>query len=196
MSVGHTIARKGLPEFVQLARSLPEVRFFWFGYTAPELIPRNIREAMDNAPENLCFPGFVEREELRDAYCGCDVFAFLSHEETEGIVVLEALACGIPVVLRDIPVYESWLTDGVQVYKAGDDAQVLRDVAGLLDGSLPSLAKSGLQTAQSRSLEAMGLQLRTIYEREHLPYGAPAHPLPDPLPSNQPAMVPGRRRMG
>lgn len=197
MSVGHTIARKGLPEFVQLARSLPQVRFFWFGYTQPELIPRSIREAMENAPENLCFPGFVEREELREAYCGCDVFAFLSHEETEGIVVLEALACGIPVVLRDIPVYEGWLTDGVQVYKAQDDAQVLRDVQGLLDGSLPSLAEAGLQTAQSRSLEAMGTLLRSIYEREHLPYGAPSHPLPDRLPTGKPAIVPSsRHRMG
>ena len=193
MSVGHTIARKGLPEFVQLARSLPDVRFFWFGHTPPELIPRNIREAMDNAPETLCFPGFVEREELRDAYCGCDVFAFLSHEETEGIVVLEALACGIPVVLRDIPVYEGWLTHGVQVYKAGDDAQVLREVSGLLDGSLPSLAEAGLQTARSRSLEAMGALLRGIYEKEHHPYDTPAQLLPDQLARRQAAMLPGSR---
>ncbi len=34
--------------------------------------------------------------------------------------MLEALACEIPIVLRDIPVYENWLEDGVQVYKASD----------------------------------------------------------------------------
>lgn len=122
LSVGHMIARKGLVEFLELARSLPSVRFFWFGYTAPKLIPPAVRQAIAKAPPNVAFPGFVSREELREAYCGCDVFAFLSHEETEGIVVLEALACGIPTVLRDIPVYEDWLADGVQVYKAADDA--------------------------------------------------------------------------
>ena len=112
-------------------------------------------------------------------------------------MVLEALACGIPVVLRDIPVYEGWLTHGVQVYKAGDDAQVLREVSGLLDGSLPSLAEAGLQTARSRSLEAMGALLRGIYEKEHLPYDTPAQLLSDQLARRQAAMLPGsRHRMG
>lgn len=170
LSVGHTIARKGLVEFVELARSLPQVRFFWFGYTPLELVPQAIRDAIESAPANLTFPGFVEKEELREAYCGCDVFTFLSHEETEGIVVLEALACGIPTVLRDIPVYDGWLADGVQVYKAADDDGLRSQTAGLLDGTLPSLAEAGLAVARSRSLDAMGARLRAIYEREALPY--------------------------
>ncbi|MEG1593179.1 MAG: glycosyltransferase [Oscillibacter sp.] len=173
LSVGHFIARKGLLEFVELARSLPEVRFFWFGYTNLELVPNNIRQAIAAAPDNLVFPGFVGREELREAYCGCDVFAFLSHEETEGIVVLEALACGIPTVLRDIPVYHGWLHDGVEVYQAARDDALRRRVVGLLDGTLPSLAEAGLGLARSRSMDAMGQKLREIYQRENLPYQAP-----------------------
>ena len=111
----------------------------------------------------MTFPGFVSPEELRDAYCGCDVFAFLSHEETEGIVVLEALACGIPTVLRDIPVYDGWLSDGVQVYKGRDD-RVLRDrVEGILSGRLPPLTAAGLKTARQRDLETVGRRLRRIY---------------------------------
>ena len=178
ISVGHYIARKGLPEFVELARSMPETRFFWFGYTKLELVPQSIRDAIASAPSNLAFPGFVERDELRDAYCGCDVFAFMSHEETEGIVVLEALSCGIPTVVRDIPVYGGWLRDGEQVYKAADDGAFRQRVAGLLDGSLPSLAEAGLRTARSRSLKTVGERLRAIYERERLPYQAPHAPVP------------------
>lgn len=174
LSVGHFIARKGLPEFVELARSMPEVRFFWFGYTNLDLVPANIRAAIASAPKNLRFPGFVGREELREAYCGCDVFAFLSHEETEGIVVLEALACGIPTVLRDIPVYHGWLSDGAEVYQAASDEALAQRVKGLLDGTLPSLAEAGLRLAQSRSLDAMGARLREIYEREKLPYQTPS----------------------
>lgn len=178
ISVGHYIARKGLPEFVELARSMPEARFFWFGHTNLELVPQEIRAAIASAPENLTFPGYVEKAELRDAYCGCDVFAFLSHEETEGIVVLEALACGIPTVVRDIPVYAGWLSDGGNVYKAADNDGFRRRVQGLLNGSLPSLAEAGLRTARSRSMAVMGGKLKAIYEREHLPYGesAPAEP--------------------
>ena len=42
----------------------------------------------------------------------------MSKEETEGIVILEALAMKIPTLIRDIPVYEGWLTDSKDVYKA------------------------------------------------------------------------------
>lgn len=173
LSVGHFIARKGLLEFVDMARKMPNVRFFWFGATKLELVPQEIRQAIATAPDNLTFPGFVSREELRDAYCGCDVFAFMSHEETEGIVVLEALSCGIPTVVRDIPVYREWLTDGVSVCKAKDDWDFVRKVAGLLDGSIAAPVDGGMAVAQSRSMTAMGMALRAVYEAEGLPYREP-----------------------
>ena len=177
VSVGHTIARKGLPEFLELARRIPGAKFLWFGWTNPKLIPQEIVQAMEDAPGNVIFPGYVGREELREAYQGADVFAFLSHEETEGIVVLEALACGVPTVLRDIPVYEGWLEDGRQVYKAADNDGFQRAVEGLLDRTLPDLTAAGRAVAASRSLEQVGKRLRAIYlEQRVLP------PLPAALP--------------
>jgi 1,2-diacylglycerol-3-alpha-glucose alpha-1,2-glucosyltransferase len=78
MSVGHYIERKGILDYIELARKMPETRFFWFGYTNMKLIPKNIQSAIKNAPLNLTFPGYMEREDLCDAYCGCDLFAFMS----------------------------------------------------------------------------------------------------------------------
>ena len=127
------------------------------------------------APENVTFAGFVDRETLREAYCGADVFAFMSHEETEGIVVLEALACGIPTVVRDIPVYAGWLRDGKNVYKADSTAAFRQRVTGLLDGTLPDLTEAGRRVAEERSMAAMGEQLREVYRRmEILPEAQPA----------------------
>ena len=180
ISVGHTIARKGLPEFLELARKMPDVRFLWFGWTDPRLIPAEITQAIRNAPPNVLFPGFVDRERLREAYQGADVFAFLSHEETEGIVVLEALACGIPTVLRDIPVYDGWLEHGKTVYKASNTDEFQRIVMGLLDKTLPDLAAAGQQVAETRSLEAVGERLKEIYRRERI-----LPPLPAPMPRRQ-----------
>ena len=180
VSVGHMIARKGLPEFLELARRMPEARFLWFGWTNPKLIPAELAREIQEAPDNVTFPGYVCREELRDAYCGADVFAFLSREETEGIVVLEALACGIPTVLRDIPVYGGWLEDGKNVYKASSDGAFQRIVMGLLDKSLPDLTAAGRAVAESRSLEQVGKRLKAIYlEQRVLP------PLPQALPQKQ-----------
>ena len=176
ISVGHTIARKGLPEFLDLARRIPSARFLWFGWTDPRLIPQEIVRAIENAPANVLFPGFVDRERLREAYCGADVFAFMSHEETEGIVVLEALACGIPTVVRDIPVYSGWLEAGKNVYKASNTDEFQQSVEGILSGALPDLTSAGRTTAESRSLEAVGARLREIYCRERI-----LPPLPAPV---------------
>ena len=176
ISVGHTIARKGLPEFLDLARRIPSAQFLWFGWTDPRLIPQEIVRAMESAPANVRFPGFVDRERLREAYCGADVFAFMSREETEGIVVLEALACGIPTVVRDIPVYGGWLESGKNVYKASNTDEFQQSVEGMLAGSLPDLTSAGRATAESRSLEAVGKKLREIYRRERI-----LPPLPAPV---------------
>ena len=79
ISVGHWMVRKGLPDFVELARRMPEVRFIWFGQTDQALLTEEIRRAMEAAPGNVLFAGFVGAEDLCDAYCGADAFAFLSH---------------------------------------------------------------------------------------------------------------------
>lgn len=47
---------------------------------------------------DVSFLGFLERGELPEFYSTLDVFAFPSPVETEGIVALEANACGTPVV--------------------------------------------------------------------------------------------------
>lgn len=164
ISVGHFIERKGILDYIELARSMPEVRFFWFGYTNLNLIPASVQHAIASAPPNLSFPGYVERDALRDAYCGCDLFCFMSHEETEGIVVLEALSCAIPVLVRDIPVYADWLSDGENVHKARDAKGFQKIAQDILDGRAASLTQAGRQTAESRSIPEMGIRLVRLYQ--------------------------------
>ena len=117
VSAGHLIQRKGILDFLKLAKMMPETTFIWFGGGNDSLVTQEVKEAVKKKSENVIFAGYVEAEELRNAYCGADAFAFFSYEETEGIVVLEALACEVPVVLRDIPVYKGWIQDQMQAYK-------------------------------------------------------------------------------
>lgn len=164
ISVGHYIERKGILDFIELAGRMPEVRFFWFGYTNLNIVPAKIKQTIESAPKNLIFPGYVNRDELCDAYCGCDVFSFMSHEETEGIVVLEALSCGIPTVVRDIPVYENWLCDKVNVYKAKSHEQFYAYTAAALYDMIPNLSEQEIETANSRSIAKTGEKLISIYQ--------------------------------
>lgn len=49
--------------------------------------------------EDVIFTGFLPEQNLVDAYCGADVFTFASVTETQGIVLVEAMAAGLPPVV-------------------------------------------------------------------------------------------------
>ncbi|MDO5696357.1 MAG: glycosyltransferase [Dermatophilus congolensis] len=163
MSVGHLMPRKGVVDFVGLARRMPHVEFYWFG-TAPRVtMPRAVREAIDTAPDNCHFAGFVPRDQIRDAYAGADLFAFLSHEETEGIVVLEAMASGVPVLLRDIPVYDDWLEDGVVVHKAHNLPEFELRARQVLTGELPDVTEAARTRMERNDLRTVARSLAGVY---------------------------------
>ncbi|MDI9469902.1 MAG: glycosyltransferase [Bacillota bacterium] len=163
LSVGHYMERKGFPDFIRLARRYPERSFIWYGYTAAGVLSEEVRRELRNLPPNLKLPGFVPSAELQEAYAGCDIFVFMTHEETEGIVLLEALASDIPVLLRDIEIYREWMTDGVDCYKATSLDEFAERMDQILEGSLPSTVVAGRHVARQRSLQEIGRQLLGIY---------------------------------
>ena len=164
ISVGLYIERKGILDFVELAKRFPEYKFVWFGYLSLNLVPPKIRKAVETELPNLYFPGYVPREELRKAYSGANLFLFPTLEETEGIVLLEALASKIPVLIRDIPIYEGWFVDGENVYKASDLETFEQKIKGILEGELPNLTEQGYKVAEERDIKNIGKQLKELYE--------------------------------
>ncbi len=64
-----------------------------------------------------------------------DVFLFPSYEETEGIVVLEALSTEAPIVLRDIPVYSDWMKHNENCLKAKSNEEFMRQIDILLESN-------------------------------------------------------------
>lgn len=66
--------------------------------------------------------GTVPDEELRGWYQAADAFVFPSVKEGWGLVVLEAMAAGLPVIATDLPVFREYLTDGQDAIlaRAGD----------------------------------------------------------------------------
>ncbi len=165
MAVGLYIERKGILDFVELAKKMPEYQFIWFGYTDPKLIPQKIKDALKTELPNLKFPGYVEPEVLRTAYYGADLFVFPTYEETEGIVLLEALAAKQKVLIRDIPIYSGWFTDGETVYKASTVDEFEEKIRGILEETLPDLSDAGYALAKEKDLRSIGKELRGIYER-------------------------------
>ncbi|MDR1794627.1 MAG: glycosyltransferase family 4 protein [Erysipelotrichaceae bacterium] len=163
LSVGLYFERKGLLDFMEVAKMLPEYTFIWFGYTNPLLLTKQVRECLDDVPDNVILPGYISGAIIEGAYLDADVFFFPSYEETEGIVVLEALAARQNVLVRDIGVYNGWLKDKENCYMASDNEGFVAGIKGILTKSLPSLVEAGYQVAEARSIEKIGEQLAAVY---------------------------------
>ena len=155
--------RKGIEDFVEVARRMPDVRFIWLGSINLWIIPRKIRDlVLYNHPENVEFPGYFKGAVFQGAMSGSDAFFFPSYEETEGIVVLEALASGQHVVLRDIPVYNGWIDeDSAELCHNVDE--FVESLRKILDGKVDK-REAGYRVAESRSIDDVALQLVKAYQ--------------------------------
>jgi glycosyltransferase-like protein len=89
--------------------------------------------------EDVVLLGTVSETELAGWYHSADALAFPSVKEGWGLVVLEAMAAGLPVVASDLPVFREYLVDGETALlpPVGDDAALARAMRSLVhDGAL------------------------------------------------------------
>ena len=164
VGIGLYIERKGIVDFVELAKRMPEYKFIWFGYSPLAAATKKVRDAVRTRLDNLQFPGYVEQDEIKGALSGCDLYIFPTLEETEGIPIIEACACKTPSIIRDIPIFEGWLEDGKNVYKAKDVDEFELKIKKIIDKELPDLTKEGYKVAKARDLKNVGKQLKEVYK--------------------------------
>ncbi len=164
LGVGLPFERKGILDFVKVAEALPEYRFIWFGEIASLAVPQKINDAIAYHPENCSFPGYVKGPIIQGAFQDASVFFFPSYEETEGIVVLEALASRQQVIVRDIGAFDPWLVSGTNCYKETDNEGFVSVIRGCIEHTLPHTGAAGYEVAGKRSIDTIGRQLKCVYE--------------------------------
>lgn len=163
VGIGLYIERKGILDFVELAKRLPEYKFIWFGYSPLAASPAKIRKAVNTKLDNLHFAGYVESEIIKSALSGANLYLFPTLEETEGIPIIEALTSKIPTLIRDIPVFEEY-EDKRVVYKAKNLDEFEEKIKDIIEGKLPNLTEEGYKLAKKKDTEIVGKELIKTYE--------------------------------
>lgn len=110
LGVGQLEGRKGVDDFLDIAEAIPEVKFVWVGGRPfgglTEGIKR-INERFMNAGKNVINAGQINLDDMPVIYAAADLMLFTSYQENCPLAPIEAAACGMPVIYRDIEEYRS-----------------------------------------------------------------------------------------
>ena len=114
LGVGQLQVRKGIFDFVEVASLMPHIQFVWAGGFSFGAITdgySQVKKIMENPPANVRFLGIVERDQMPEIYNTADVMFLPSFEELFPMTVLESMSCHVPMLLRDLEIYEDILFD-------------------------------------------------------------------------------------
>ena len=114
--------------------------------------------------ENVKFLGFLPRERLPEFYSTLDLLIMPSTAETEGLVVLEANACGTPAIGADALALKTTIEDDVNGYhyNPGDVSELKKQIEkGYKD--IQKLKKGSKKKAEERSVKETVKKLIKIY---------------------------------
>ncbi len=167
LGVGQIQPRKGIASFAAVAERFPDVAFVWvggrpFGPVTAGLGALN--RLMRAPPANLSFAGVFAIEQMPALYNAADVLLFPSHQENCPYAPLEAAACGLPLVLRDLPEYRALYEEPVLV--GADDDAFARQVERLLASreERATWSRSSLRLAREFSVDGYRDRMVAIYE--------------------------------
>jgi len=115
LSVQRLVQRKGTEYLIYAIRFVieenPKVKFAIIGDGPEKARLIELTKKLKIA-KNLTFLGFVNSEELPKYYSACDIFVLHSLYEQFGIVLVEAMACGKPVVSTKVGAIPEVVDDG------------------------------------------------------------------------------------
>ncbi len=168
LGVGQVQTRKGILDFVEVAKLCPDKKFVWAGGFSFGRITDGydaLSEVVENPPENVKFLGIIDRSEMNEVYNMADVMFLPSYSELFPMTVLEAMNVGIPMLLRDLDLYENILFD---YYLRANDNIAFSKIIDQLASDKSYYEKWASQSqmgSEFYSRESVGMMWEKYYEQ-------------------------------
>jgi len=117
--------------------------------------------------KHVIFTGPISHEQVPDFMAAADLFTFPSVFETQGLVLVEALAAGTPIVALRTPVVTDILGDAQAGVMVDQDAQAWANIVDELlnqPDRLRTMRQAALEVAHHYSISAVTERLVQVYE--------------------------------
>jgi 1,2-diacylglycerol-3-alpha-glucose alpha-1,2-galactosyltransferase len=127
LGVGQLIGRKGVEDFLGIAKSISEAKFVWVGGRPFGVLTEGIQRINERFKESggsIIYPGELGLEQMPFVYAAADLMLFTSYQENSPLAPLEAAACGMPVIYRDLEEYKLLYKN--PYLKAKDNSEFIR----------------------------------------------------------------------
>lgn len=122
-----------------------------------------------NMIDSVSFKGSVEHDELPIYYNAADVFVLPSYYESFGLVALESMACGTPVIAARVGGLQDVVIDGITGYLISrHQPESYAERLGVLlnnEGLRSTMGAVACETAQSRTWGLVSNQILKVYEQ-------------------------------
>lgn len=168
---GRLAQEKNIPfllrTFVQVCAARPDAHLVLAGEGPQDAALRALAAEIGLAGR-VTFTGCLHDRELAHCYTGADLFTFPSVTETQGIVLLEAQAAGLPVVaLRSFGTSDMVVHGRDGLLCDHSEAEFTRAILSLLDdgGARAAMAAEARAKADGLSAPTMARRLSTLYLR-------------------------------
>lgn len=114
LCVGQLQNRKGVLDFIEVSKKMPDIQFVWAGDFVFGKISdgyEKIKGVVSEAPKNVHFLGLIDRCKMNEIYNLSDVMFLPSYEELFPMTILESMNCEVPILLRNLDEYKDILFD-------------------------------------------------------------------------------------
>lgn len=140
--------------FIQAAAERPELRLLMLGTGSLQAqINREIQAA--GLLDRVHFAGQVDYDRLPDHYRAADIYVSASHSDGSSVSLLEAMACGLPALVSDIPGNCEWVGPGVNGwwFRDGDADELAIGLANAVRdrARMKQLGLAARSTAEARA---------------------------------------------
>jgi 1,2-diacylglycerol 3-alpha-glucosyltransferase len=171
ISVGRLAPEKNwdtlLRAFAKVSTAHPDVRFVLIGDGSARQSLEELASEL-NVSDRVTFTGALPFAEIPRYLKAADVFAFASVTETQGLVTIEAMAAGLPVVAVDGPGTRDIVEHGKQGFLVENDPEALAKglIKLLADPQrIKRFSTQALKKAKTFDANQLGKQMLSVYEQ-------------------------------
>jgi glycosyltransferase involved in cell wall biosynthesis len=166
--------------FVEAIKSEPDLRLILLGNgSQSELIKSFINEA--GLSDHVCYGGVIDQNDLPGFYHASDLYISASYSDGSSVSLMEALGCGIPALVSDIPGNKEWIESDKNgwIFPSGDYLSLANAIIKISKNQmdLPSISLEARKTAErkanwkenfQKNLNAYELALNLDHNREEI----------------------------